>query len=60
MPLLADDGGVKYEESNLIFLVVFVKDPLEVAAEVDFDGLALGVLPVDDASLGAGTAVSRT
>lgn len=54
--LLIGGGGVKYEESNLIFLVVFVtKAPLELPDEADnFEGLALGVLP---ASLATGTAV---
>ena len=37
-----------YEESSLIFLVVFaIKHPLELAADIDFDGLAFEVLPVD-------------
>jgi len=50
-------GGVKNEESILIFFVVFVtKDPLELDVEVDnFDGLAFGVLPVGEACLGTGT-----
>ena len=59
--LLTGGGGVKYEESNLIFLVVFVtKDPLELMPEADFDGLAFGVLPADDTILGPGTAVITT
>ena len=45
----------------MIFLVVFViKDPLELIPEADFDGLVFGVLPADDTSLGAGTAVIIT
>ena len=43
----------------MIFLVVFaIKDPLELAAEVDFDGLALEVLPIDD-GLRTGTTVIK-
>ena len=42
-------GGVKYEESSLIFLVLFVmRDPFELATGVvNFDGLDLGVFPAD-------------
>jgi len=42
-------GGVKYEGSSLIFLVLFaVTELFELATGVeDFDGFVLGVLPTD-------------